>query len=368
MPVPVFVYRRILMATIKKESLFKHSLKQINRYLMYHRKHILILCLMAAFFVPIVSFAEDDWMVEERENPIYQSVCDILDEITNLKEMDDVVESVSVSYSGGELTIGGYPTEGAADILNTFNHYAIGVGICLLCCTFFLSISNMRDVGMSTLYEFVKKLIYFVIGLIIIRESQDICFMFANAGASLAGKIPHGAGEMSLAIAGVKDSILIKPDEGIIPGRGAIEKFTDGFGHGIQYLFGYWLPLLLPLLLSKISRLIIRVVVWGRAIEIAILAAFSPIAFGDMTGEHLGTGTGTRFLKNFAALCLSGAIIVASMTISGSVMTGLLEKNVTTTEFGEIINTMLLVNTVLLTQAALVTRSQQIAKTICGVG
>lgn len=69
------------------------------------------------------------------------------------------------------------------------------------------------------------------------------------------------------------------------------------------------LYLLLPWLLSWIMRLCVSIVCYSRVIEIYCRAVFAPLAISDFF--HTGLqGGGWRFLKNFLAVCLQGAMIL----------------------------------------------------------
>lgn len=68
--------------------------------------------------------------------------------------------------------------------------------------------------------------------------------------------------------------------------------------------------LLIPWLLAWIMRLCVSVICYSRVIEIFVRATFVPIAVSDFF--HAGLqGSGWRYLKNFLAICLQGAMLLA---------------------------------------------------------
>lgn len=72
--------------------------------------------------------------------------------------------------------------------------------------------------------------------------------------------------------------------------------------------------LLFPRLLSWIMGLAVKVICYTRVIEIYLRAAYAPIALSDFFQNGMN-GSGWRFLKNFMAVCLQGAIILTIAVI-----------------------------------------------------
>ena len=93
-----------------------------------------------------------------------------------------------------------------------------------------------------------------------------------------------------------------------------IKNFQDnwginGFSIKIIDNIVMFIYLLIPWLFSWIMRLCVSVICYSRVIEIYARATFAPIAIADFFHSGLQSG-GWRFLKNFLAVSLQGAMIL----------------------------------------------------------
>lgn len=75
--------------------------------------------------------------------------------------------------------------------------------------------------------------------------------------------------------------------------------------------------LIIPTIFGLLARLSIYVVCIGRALEIIVRLALSPIAVADVFGNGLNSG-GFRYIKKFLAVTLQGAVIVVIIHIMGT--------------------------------------------------
>lgn len=86
----------------------------------------------------------------------------------------------------------------------------------------------------------------------------------------------------------------------------------DGVGIGNMFI------ILIMALLLQLTGFVSVVIAWvmaaARAIQIYILAAFSPIPI-SLLGFEQTRSMGINFLKNFAAACLAGTIMAFLLTI-----------------------------------------------------
>lgn len=109
-----------------------------------------------------------------------------------------------------------------------------------------------------------------------------------------------------------------------VDAEGLIESFRQAWGVDDTF-FSFIadiimvLYLLLPWLLSWIMRMCVSIICYSRMIELYARAAFAPIAISDFF--HTGLqGGGWRFLKNFLAVSIQGALIMAIAVIFGKLM------------------------------------------------
>lgn len=371
-----------MSTAIRRESLFIHSIKNAGNWFIYHAKTIMVIAM--AFIVMsmgVTAFAAPEGDEDEDDGGaviLYGVVCKMIETIVNADGGEDIQDKVNVTYSGGTLTIGGMDVY-IGNILETFNDVAIIIAECLLVITFCVSLSNIRDFGFAA-YELTKKLIILVVGFFLITKSMDICFAISNTSMSVSGRV-IGAGEEW----GASDELghAVETIEKYIYEEVNTEtkkSLTDAFGivyllqklglwiKGICICITYMFLLVLPYLLSLIARLILAVVVWGRAVEIVLLAAFSPLAFSDMVGEQWGSGPGARFLKSYGALCLSGVMILAVMSICGIITAKASAAVFVTADPDSFIQGIYVMLGITFAECGLVLRAQQISKTLFGVG
>lgn len=146
-----------------------------------------------------------------------------------------------------------------------------------------------------------------------------------------------------------------------------------------DYSFGMLFGLLIATGLSYIGALIacilIMAVVYSRAVQTYIMAAFSPLAF-SLFGIDETRGWATGYIKNFVALGLANAVLAFTLVLYPFVMTAVIGS----TDFGSSLETIdpvngTMVNTLLviakfLALSAIVglaaLKSGQIAKDILG--
>ena len=82
---------------------------------------------------------------------------------------------------------------------------------------------------------------------------------------------------------------------------------------------GYWIQTLPISLIMWIVIKVILLVVYGRMIQIYIYTMFAPIPIATIAGEGFGD-TAKNFLKDYAAVCLQGAVMIGGMALYGSIL------------------------------------------------
>lgn len=73
------------------------------------------------------------------------------------------------------------------------------------------------------------------------------------------------------------------------------------------------------MLMSFVTLVVVQFVVWGRALQLYAMAAFSPIAIPFLGTEETKPWA-MGFIKNFLALCVTGAIILFILLVYPAVM------------------------------------------------
>lgn len=120
--------------------------------------------------------------------------------------------------------------------------------------------------------------------------------------------------------------------------RIAVQRVSDLFGSGssldlktvsitttddnVASLLGMLVVALISWLVVIIAYVIALVVSWARALQIYIMAAFSPIPL-SLLAEDETRQMGVGYLKNFAAVCLAGVIILVLLVSFPIVLGGL---------------------------------------------
>ena len=108
---------------------------------------------------------------------------------------------------------------------------------------------------------------------------------------------------------------------GMLDPDGVVGQLTSGevnieFGEGFSYIIGDTLVTVLlcgaMLVIALISMLMSQVMFLARGIEIYCLAMLSSVAFA-LLGNEYTRSMGIGFIKHFAAVCLSGVIMVFSL-------------------------------------------------------
>lgn len=142
-------------------------------------------------------------------------------------------------------------------------------------------------------------------------EILKLCF---DIGMAIAADIQAWTGYGGDTAAGVENAEEI------------INNFKEGLGlTGVLSVLGdlvMFVYLLLPWALAWLIRLCVSVICYTRVIEIYLRATWAPVAMADFFHSGL-QGTGARFLKNFLAVCLQGAVILVIAILFSKLMTGI---------------------------------------------
>ncbi|MCR5101722.1 MAG: hypothetical protein K6B41_10250 [Butyrivibrio sp.] len=352
---------------IQKRNLFLHSIKNTGNFILYHKKAIIVSLII--LILAIFSYSAKAY---DSENPGYFNgvVFDWLDEmIDNSAAMDAALQTQLTYSDGGNLSIGGMNTTvyGISEV----NKVCVSLSALIVIITFFISLLGVRQHDLTE-EEVIRRIVLMVFGLVLVYKAKDFSFTIANVGSKLATTVARagnsaliGAGSTT-ALENLKEIIYNKTHTAEET-TGAISKLgatlTD-----LSTSASYMLQLFIPWLALKIVHFVIKIVVWGRAFEIIILATFSPLAFMEMPDLHNPLHSpGFRFFKNMLALSISGAIIVFALIIGNQITVSII-NNISGETMSEILQGVGNLIIIGFAEVGLVTRSQQIARTIVTTG
>ena len=311
-------------------SLFIHSIKNARYFFRYHRKKLLIISLIITVFFTILAFSDrpDDWL--EKPGFLNPLTFDYVDDITSGENAKEAADQVKVSFSEGSdvLEIGGHQVPGIASVVTPANDMCKGIAFLFMIMTFFLGLLSMRSREQMD-EEFLRRLCMMILGLVLIVNAQKLSYLIVNVGSQLATNIAtanmNNPDKASVAVE-IKGKIYDDTHveaydhaEGGVDFVGPIDKMQtamENFATSVSYDFSFFIPWLA----LKIAGIIVSVVIWGRALEIVLMATFSPLAFMEIPDiHHVGHGPGMRFIKSMVALAISGALIVFVLVVTSQV-------------------------------------------------
>ena len=369
---------------IKKseENLFMDAIKNTGAAIRYNRKlYMVLFAITVILFTGISVFAKapktkpSDW--KESPGHINNVTFSMINDIFTGDDTGEVAKQVQVTYdsTASNIKIGGQNIQNLGVVIKSVNDMCKGLALLFLIITFLLGLLSIRAREQMD-EELLRRFIMFIFGMVCIFYAMTWCFTIANIGSQMAGKIANvGTGIQNATNADIVTKIQSKiwDDTHIANYDHGGDGFTGGFDwfetqmENIGMSMSYMAELIFPWLLLKIARLVVSIVIWGRALEVMILAAFSPLGFAETPDvNNPVSGAGLHFIKNMVALSISGAIIVFSMLATNQIILNLFSnivvgqsstmKQITDSIFGMVV--------VSFARVALVTRSQQIARSI----
>lgn len=206
----------------------------------------------------------------------------------------DLVNRVSnvLNISSNSLYSTGY--QAVETIYNT----CVGVALGLVVMYFLFSVTDKVAQGQMTIEIFIPELIKLIAAAYLIDKGFELFKIFIQIGDSIMkvnlSKTPNSS-----------NSELIN----------AVYQDCKG---SIVRSIAYMCQFCIPYALSMVATIVILLVSYGRALEIFVRLAVSPLALADCFGQGLNSG-GFRYLKKFLAVCLQGIVIVGMIYIWSSI-------------------------------------------------
>lgn len=313
-----------MVAFTKYKTSFK---EQFKKSLSYHKKHILIaiMCFVIAI-VGLNIYGSTRAASKSKLDGLQVVAYEMIEDIFDTSSIEDLRKQVSigVDMDTGDLEIGGQTYNVGA--LSAVHEMLVTIAISVAIILWFPSLLSTFISGTAYAELIFKRLLFLGVCIFMIYNSAKICSEVVNAGTQVTEKVSDQAVQPTFEnkqqiLDTIADNMLdYKEDtykggpivKAIKKGIGSLKKmFVLEFGRPI----GYILVLLLPKIILSLVLVLSTVFTVSRAVEIIILLTLSPIPFAIVGNDPLGSGAGSRFIKNLFALSLQGAVMILILAV-----------------------------------------------------
>lgn len=360
----------------------KHSLGNTKYWFKYYSRVLCITLMLGITLLMGLVFADADASshVSAIENgsekdALLKHCFDMIDEIAGPKIVQKAGELLSVSYDGSEIHVGPYSSAGAGLIMDTVFSVSEIIAMIGLCVAFLSDLALMRASEVSE-ENVIRKLFMFVVGMLFVAYSMELCMWIANIGTGMADivieKMTDGeTGSLIQGVEAVKANMWEESHTNeMLEEAGKHIAWYEKLGNGVGDLgtkMGFILQLIFPYLAVQLAWVIISVVCFSRAIELFIISAFAPLAFMDSNVmDNFASTPAWRFCKNVLAISIQGAVIAGVLAIGSSFIGAVV--NGTSSSAGEFVEQAVQIVMIVFAQVSLVTRSQGISKAVVNIG
>lgn len=197
------------------------------------------------------------------------------------------------------LSKGPFEYPGIKELVNNIYNVAMSFAVCLLIVYFLLKLVEILSSENFTWEQLWKQMAMFMAAKILMDYGMDIVVGLFNLGTILLNSLGSVA---KIDTSSLYDAALLEKQFSKSLGLTGVMKVLEGV-----LMFVY---LLIPWIVAWALSMCVKIICYTRLIEIALRASFAPLALSDFFHSGL-QGTGWRFLKNFFAVCLQGAVILA---------------------------------------------------------
>ena len=353
---------------IIKKILYRYDLK----------KHAIFI-LMASIIVFTISLSYADYEAWKNGTEegffLTDKLMSFVDSIFDVSELTSISSQVNVTFNfdSDKIKIAGIEIDGLSNAVKGVNELMALAATAIVIITFMVdlektSVSHIEWNHMTL----IKKFVALGFALVCIGKSLWICEQIANFGSGMTTAVINKLDAdptISTAIETLKKIIYNDCNkEAVIDG---VAKFDDELAamfSNIGTQLGYFIELLLPWLVKKACNVVVGFICWGRAVNILILAALSPIPFADLVGSH-GSVAGEKFVRNMLSISLQGIVIILSMFFCTRLIAGVMTNAlaVATPTFSTIMESIYNVIVILLVEMGLVTKSSNLTREIAGL-
>lgn len=210
----------------------------------------------------------------------------------------DLFESIYETLAINLFSSGGAYSSVYSAVRSLYNSI-MPIGVMMMFIYFMIALVDKLSSETFTWEQFFRQLAMVLAAKFLMEHGFEILETLFGIGLAVTAKVSE--------ISGTDMSEVTIDANGLIQDFLASSNFT-----GIFKIFGQlllMLYLIIPWALSFLMRLAISIICYSRVVEIYARASLAPIALSDFfhSGLH---GSGWRFLKNFLASCLQGALIL----------------------------------------------------------
>ena len=188
---------------------------------------------------------------------------------------------------------------GATSLINAIQNSLKPVGLALMTLFFLFSIFSDAMNETFSFERFVKSFTRYFFGFGLVQISGSLCDFGDGLSQDIATLISSESEKAPLENIYTKDNI-------------------GGFWHAI---FITMILVLFGNIMGLIMKISMYFILFSRLIEMAVRAAFMPIAVGLVT-DGGWSGSAGRYIKKYIALCLQGPAIVLLGTLGSKLMGG----------------------------------------------
>ena len=189
---------------------------------------------------------------------------------------------------------------GVRALIESVANIVLPIAAVMLCMHLLLEMMDKMTSDSFNAEQFVKLLMKFVFGQIIISNATDWSLIFMSIGSKFMVDIQSGLITTTIGANGMKE---------------AVEKMS--FGQQISAMA----ILLLPLLVSFLLRIAVYFMSYSRLIEMTLRAVMAPLGCADVVsgGVH---SSGIRYLKRMLGISLQGALMLAVISVASALLAG----------------------------------------------
>ena len=200
--------------------------------------------------------------------------------------------------------------EGGSSILSLAYDVVKPVGMALLLLFFLIEVLSDSTTDNFNTEHLMKKLIALAICAIVIIEGPNILGVLVQFGDQML-EVAEDAISAASIDGGLAKEVWI---DLVTEDDGGLLSFLFVLGRAIGSIFGnlvYWI-------LTMAAIIVICFTAFGRVLELSIRYIFAPLGLASIiSGNAPARSAGMRYLKQFASLCLQGAVIVAAVGAAG---------------------------------------------------
>lgn len=214
--------------------------------------------------------------------------------------MNTIFGSGFLSDCVGAINQNPLEVDGIENLIDVVGQVVLPIAAVLLCMHLLIELMDKMTSDSFNAEQFVKLLMKFVFGQIIISNAKDWSMIFMTVGTKFMADIQAGLTVTSIGLADITEIV-------------------DKMSFWTQ--IGVFAQLMLPLLASFLLRIAVYFMAYSRLIEMVLRAMMSPMGCADVVtgGAH---SAGIRYLKKMLAISLQGAMMLAVIAAASALLAG----------------------------------------------